>query len=153
MKTAFDNFDLGQFAHLRDEKIGYTYQKQGSEYVKVYPEPLIEQAINFTDKASYLAWVKDWRDTYLALAEDTRIAKKLRKGRFTPDDTERIGHVQRRVYDGHLAYFLLMIRMKGKERSIMLKHHRLEMEALQKIELDGKVSDIILDAVDKRNNL
>lgn len=77
-----------------------------------------EEALTFTDKASYLEWVAAWKTHYNQLATDIRGFKRARKLNAEPykGHQEWSAHTQRNYYR-QLAHAMIIIRHASKRKS------------------------------------
>lgn len=93
-------------------------------------EEFLETHLTFTDRESYLSWVKSWKEQYKALTLKCRAKRKL--PRWDSDNgvsydkwknTEPVGHRD----DLYLqARFMLMVRSLGKVRSWEMKQKNMQ---------------------------
>jgi len=102
--------------------------KKTSRAVSVWRDEELEPFMTWTDKASYLAWVVQWKVTYQALTEQARGAEPTLHREWegiSYVNGKSVVSVKEYAIHGHnlrwLAHLLLALRAYGKRRSWTMK--------------------------------
>lgn len=102
----------------------YPHQVIAKERELVGDEAEVAGLFSFTDKASYCAWVKEWKVLLKSLEAEIRAQKVARKG-----DTSGSAQMYREMYR-HQAHALHIRRRLAKRVSWQMRQARVaEMEA------------------------
>lgn len=85
-------------------------------------------ANSFSDKASYLEWVKNWRECYKWLTQEIRHAKRNRKA-YPGDNEYDLGMRQHKAWrGGDIARRMLKLRSVAKKISWRIREANREAE-------------------------
>lgn len=88
----------------------FTFNKEFWK-IEYNPENYINEHLTFTDKFSYLEWVKSWKEQYKELTVRTRFLKKEKPVNWQSE----------RSYNRGKARAMLAIRLAGKSKSWEMK--------------------------------
>ena len=86
-------------------------------------EQFLSDHLTFTDKASYLSWVKSWKEQYNALTVKCRVYKKKVTDWETWYKSEPAGSRSDLYYQ---ARIMLLVRSLGKKRSWEMKQKNMQ---------------------------